>query len=138
MTIEMHDISLRKLAVEIGVNYNMLLKATKKPINGEIYDASKINYDETESYIIKRIGMDAYESFDWELARSTNAKTVKTTVNDLTVGDRITIRHCDESYTILFMTDNQIVIQDDVSGNIRLFSNRTFEHQTPKKLERDD
>ena len=48
---ENEAMNLRKLALATNCTYQVLLKAAKKPIVGETYDPTKINYEELSKCI---------------------------------------------------------------------------------------
>lgn len=121
------NISLRKLAVAANVSYQMLLKAAKKPVAGEVYDATAINYDEVDKLLTKK-GFD-FETLDVaQLKKEAQSKALKET--EIDVGARYTMRGSDDVWEVAVITSEQLCLK---SGDIlRAMSIATFLHQTPK------
>ena len=61
-------LSLKKICDETKVCYQYVLKASKKPIENQPYDATAFNYDEVQKIFDKK-GIDL-SSFDWSQINS--------------------------------------------------------------------
>lgn len=129
------DLSLRKIAQSLEVNYNMLLKAGKSPVPGETYNPELINFAAVEVYLRKKL-KEAYDTVDWE-SIAANAVTVSRAKEkqQFEIGSLLTIRNDDRTYQVMFTTPSHIVIMDVIGTQPRVFSWFTFEHQTPRKTE---
>lgn len=121
------NITLRKLAIETSATYNVLLKASKAPIEGEIYDPTKMNYDEVEKKLIAKIGIENFNKIDWNdlNEKSTKAPSIKVNVK---VGNEVILRDKKAFYVVIFKTSTHIVIMAEDSTSPRAMSNGTFEH----------
>lgn len=121
------NISLRKLAQAADVSYQMLLKAAKKPIAGEVYDAQAINYDEVEKLLTKH-EFD-FESIDVnELKREVQSKALK--FEDIDMKAQYTIRNSEDVWEVACITSEMICLK--TGETLRAMSITTFLHQTPK------
>ena len=69
------NVSLRKLALATGVNYQSLLKASKKPIPGVEYNPDEVNFAEVAQVFIR--AEKSLEDIDFEeLNNATNSGRV--------------------------------------------------------------
>ena len=121
------NISLRKLAVTADVSYQMLLKAAKKPVAGEVYDATAINYDEVEKLLTKK-GFDIETLNIEDLKKEVQSKALK--AEDIDMKALYTIRNSDEVYEVAYITSEMICLK--TGETLRAMSIATFLHQTPK------
>lgn len=132
------DLSLRKLAEYVDVNYNSLLKAAKKPIVGEVYDPAAVNYDEIETYLRKR-DVDV-DNLNWgeisELSQSASSTRKKEDIN-WQPGMKFTLRGTIETaiFEVIFVTTSHIVFMEVGGTQPRVMSWNTFDHQTPRKAD---
>lgn len=130
--VETKNLTLRKISRKLDVNYNMVLKKSKTPQIGEVYNPELINWDEVENYLNdKEVN---WKEFDWE-----EEIVEKVTINveqDYKIGTEFTIRGSEHVHEVVYVTSKQIVVMEWVTNNVRLFSHNTFLHQTPKKLDR--
>lgn len=127
------NISLRKLSEYTNVNYNMLLKSSKKPIVGVPYEPTQVNYEEVERYLrSKNVDVDNlnYE----EIESVSSIRKLKEDVN-FEVGDKFKIRNDDNIYMVVCKTSTHISFVEYEGTIIRVMNNNTFEHQTPKKVD---
>ena len=127
------ELSLRKIAISLGLTYNMLLKASKQPQIGQVYDPNALNYDAIEMYMRKKLG-EKFDEIDWlELA---NASTiVRIEKPNYELGELLKLRGDDRVYKVEMTTPTHIVIMDVDGTQPRVFSWPTFEHQGPRKAE---
>lgn len=125
------NFSLRKLAVATGANYNMLLKYSKQPIVGTVYDPTAFNYEAVEQYLAKKcpdLDYNALAKMDFS---NVNATKVPFT---LSLGMQLKLRQDEAVYEVVYFTDTHVVIKATDSTQPRVFSNPTFMHQGPKPL----
>ncbi len=140
MFVTYSNVSLRKIAIDLNVNYNMLLKASKKPIPNQIYDPNEMNFDEVEKYLNSKLGDEDgifnYQSgIDWERLHEETVRTKKKKV--FIENDLITLRGNADVYKVFWMSCTHIFlipykIENMENAKPRLFSIETFDHQTPK------
>lgn len=126
-------LSLRKIAVSLGLTYNMLLKASKQPQAGQVYDPNVINYEAVELYMRKKLG-DQFEAINWdELAEASTIVRVEKPSYE--VGALLKLRGDDRIYKVEMTTPTHVVIMEVDGTQPRVFSWPTFEHQGPRKSE---
>jgi len=128
----MEKASLRQIASLTGANYNSLLKASKAPIMGAIYDPDSINYPAVEAVLIRKIGEDAYLTLDWsEIDLESKSVVVDLTENE---GDVVSLRGSQSKFTILLKTPTHVVLKpvDETNTQPRVMSNFTFKHSGGK------
>lgn len=126
------NFSLRKLAIATGTNYNMLLKLSKQPVAGTVYDPAAFNYDAVEKYLAKKcpdLDYNALAEMDFS---NVNATKVPFT---LSLGMQLKLRQDEAVYEVVYFTETHVVIKATDSTQPRLFSNSTFMHQGPKAIE---
>lgn len=127
-------LSLKKVCDVMNVCYQYALKVSKLPIAGEIYDPTKINYDEVEKVINRKGNIDDY---NWDEI----VNTIKTyePLNQLTefeVGTKFRFRYDDKEIvrTIVYMTNSYVVHTNTLDDNEKpsVQNNDTFLHQSPR------
>ena len=134
---ENEAMNLRKLAIATNCTYQVLLKAAKKPIVGEAYDPTKINYEELAKAILRKISAEEFDAIDFEaIIASARTTSAQLTASDFEVGESFTLRNDKDgrAYNMLLKTDTHVVIIRDDTTQPRVMSNETFAHQGPKKL----
>ncbi len=107
------NVSLRKLALETEVSYPALLKRSKQPVEGQIYDPSAINYSALqELFDSKEVDL---SEVDWESlnqAATRKGGTLPKDISEFTVGKEVYIRRNNETpYVIQYRTETHVVIQ---------------------------
>ena len=131
------NLSLRKLALATDVSYGVLLKASKKPIEGVPYDPTYVNYEAVDEVFTRReIDLSSLDL----VSIAGEARPKATKEFDLKLGDKYTIRGNDEVYEIVALTKSHVCIQAAVKDEsdevpLRSMSIATFLHQTPKLAE---
>lgn len=123
-------ISLRKLSLATDVSYQMLLKASRKPIEGVPYDPSAINYQALAS-VLERHEIDVNAIDVAQLEGVAIRAALKE--HDLNLGDKYTIRNNPLQWTVAILTATSICLQS--GDDLRTMSISTFLHQTPRKVE---
>ena len=133
------DLSLRKVAMALDLNYNMLLKKGKEPVTGMPYDPELINFAAVEIYIRKKLG-DKYDDVEWDDINEINAGVARKKKEEIiwAVGDKLTIRGSDDIFEVHMVTETHIVLMAVNGTQPRVFSWNTFEHQTPRKVEKGE
>lgn len=133
------NVSIRRFAEAVGINYNMLLKASKKPIEGVPYDPTAINYDAIEAMLEKR-EIDL-EQFDWEAINEKPSRitsTLSKDIADFNVGAKVYLREDNEkAFEILYKTETHIVIMKEGTSEPRALSISTFFFKGPSFEKRE-
>lgn len=129
------NVSLRKLALASGLNYQSLLKASKKPTAGVAYNPDEVNYFEVAKVFIR--GDKSLDDIDFEeLNKATNSGRVSTlskNMDDFKVGDNVYLRtNATIPYKIIYKTNTHIVIQLIGSEEPLAWSNSTFLFKGPQ------
>lgn len=129
------NVSLRKLALATGVNYQSLLKASKKPIPGVEYNPDEVNFVEVAQVFIR--AEKSLEGIDFEeLNNATNSGRVSTlskNMDDFKVGDKVYLRtNATIPYTIIYKTGTHIVIMLEGTEEPLAWSHSTFLFKGPQ------
>ena len=112
---EFSNVSLRSLSLALEVNYGAILKASKTPICGAVYDPEKTNWDEIATQFAKRNAnfLDGV-TIDWTELNAQSAKQnvgVEKTLDDFNVGDKLYIRKYPTTpLSIIYKTETHIVM----------------------------
>lgn len=122
-------ISLRKLSLATDVSYQMLLKASRKPIEGIPYDPAAINYQALAT-VLERHEIDVNAIDVAQLEGVAIRAALKE--HDLKQGDKYTIRGNEREWTVALLTATSICLQSN--DDLRTMSISTFLHQTPRKI----
>lgn len=129
------NVSLRKLSIASGLNYQSLLKASKKPTVGVEYNPDEVNFVEVAKVFIR--GEKSLKDIDFEeLNNATNSGRVSTlskNMDDFKVGDNVYLRtNATIPYKIIYKTNTHIVIQLIGSEEPLAWSNSTFLFKGPQ------
>ena len=129
------NVSLRKLALATGVNYQSLLKASKKPTVGVKYNPDEVNFVEVAKVFIR--AEKSLEDIDFEeLNNATNSGRVSAlskNMDDFKVGDKVYLRtNATIPYTIIYKTNTHIVIMLEGTEEPLAWSNSTFLFKGPQ------
>ncbi len=110
------NVSLRKLAPEVKVNYGILLKKSKEPVVGEAYNPEATNWVALAtvcSTILER--RRGYAEINWEelnKGASRNTATLQKDMGAFPVGSKVYLRKNNETpYEVVYKTETHIVIQ---------------------------
>lgn len=127
------SISIRRLARELNLNYSLLLKASKRPTEGQLYDPTAINYTAMDEYITKRVDAAVLAKIDWD-AVAADVVVADPLPKEFELGQKVQLRGDDNIYEIVFMTVTHTVINPLTEGNTqpRVMNNQTFLHQGPR------
>ena len=120
--------SIRKLAAATNVNYGILLKKSKEPIPGEMYNPDAINWKALEEKLTaKKVD---WTALDWEALNAESARkgaTLEKDINNFKVGDKVYLRRNNSTpYEILYKTETHIVIMLEGSSEPQAWSISTF------------
>lgn len=120
--------SLRKVSLATKTTYGLLLKKSKQPVEGEVYDVNAINWEAVDTYLQKR-GVN-YDELDWDaLNEGPNRKgaSLVKNVDNFKVGDKVYLRRDNENpYEILYKTDTHVVIMKVGTSEPLAWANNTF------------
>lgn len=121
-------LSLRKLAATTQINYSMMLKASKKPVEGQQYDPAATNWDAIAAMLLKRnIELD---NIDWEALDAPAKRApalLSKDVETFKVGMKVYIRrNNDVPYVIAYKTDTHVVLIQEGTTEPIAWSNSTF------------
>ena len=128
------ELSLRQISLNLDVNYNMLLKYSKKPIIGIPYDPTFVNYEEIERYLISKLTQETFDSIDWNSMKESSDVSNISLPSNITLGSRLRLRMDDNIYEVRLITSTHICILPIDGTQPRLFSIPTFIHQGPKVI----
>lgn len=126
------NISLKAFCEETELCYQYILKASKKPIEGQPYDPTAVNYDAVQK-IIDQKGIDLGE-FDWDKLNSehTMRTTPINTIDDFKIGTQFKLRTDDIVYIVVYISNTYIAFVDGFNEKIRTMNHDTFIHQSPR------
>lgn len=125
------NVSLRKLAPVVGVNYGLLLKKSKEPVKGQVYDPEAINWEAIaaacSAYLERRRN---YANIDWEELNKGPARKGATLIKDMEkfpVGAKVYLRrNNDTPYEIVYKTETHVVLLLEGTQEPIAWSNSTF------------
>lgn len=134
---EYTNLSLRKLSQATDVNYQSILKASKKPVAGEMYNPDALNFVAIAEVFVRAEKEDTLEDIDFEeLNKATNSGRVGTlskNMNDFKIGDKVYLRtNATIPYTIIYKTNTHIVIMLEGTEEPLAWSNSTFLFKGPQ------
>ena len=126
------NLSLRRLAEALELSYPMVLKNSKQPITGEVYDPEAVNYDAIAEYLSKHGA--TLEGISWEdynNPRAVSSRVVKE-ISQFNVGDKVYLRkNATTPYEIIYKTETHIVIMLEGTSQPIAWSINTFMLQGP-------
>ena len=129
---EYTNISLKAFCETTELCYQYILKASKKPIEGQPYDPKAVNYDAVQKIIDQKdIDLD---SFDWDKLNSEHAMrtTPINAIDDFKIGTQFKLRTDDNVYIVVYISNTCIAFVDSFNEKIRTMSHDTFIHQSPR------
>lgn len=104
--------SLRRIADSTGISYAWMLKSSKKPIIGEAYDPTAINYDAIASILAKRdisLADLPWIEMNQANARNSIAKLSKDPA-DFPNGSKWYLRGTTDQFEIVYQTSTNVII----------------------------
>lgn len=129
------NVSLKKFCETTELCYQYILKASKKPIEGQPYDPTAVNYEAVQR-IIDQKGIDldvfAWETLNTECARIT---TPINAIDDFKIGTQFKLRTDDNVYTVVYISNTCIAFVDSFNEKIRTMNHDTFIHQSPRIID---
>ncbi len=125
------NVSLRKIAPLIGINYGILLKKSKEPIAGKAYDPNEMNWEAIVSTINRKDErIEAFYEINWqELNEHSNRKgpTLPKNMELFEVGTKVYLRKNNATpYEIVYKTETHIVIILEGTQEPTSWSHSTF------------
>lgn len=131
-------VSLRKIATELDISYPVLLKASKAPKVGEMYDPGAVNYEAVAVEILKR--EKSSMNLDWalldEVATNRGGVVVKD-ISKFTVGTEVYLRDNPSTpYFVIYTTATHVVIMLEGTEEPRVLSWNTFLMKGPSFIPR--
>lgn len=155
--------TLKAIAEVLGVPQQRLYSVAKQPVAGQIYDARVYNWDAISKFISKRIGKegdefatmeDVYHAAlerDEELAASDKrrgshgstkvmidlgeGKSMPGRRKNVSVGNIVKIKDCDESLEVVYVTDTHVVLKPFGNPTLTTLSNWTFNQKIKEVLD---
>ena len=129
---EYTNVSLKAFCETTELCYQYILKASKKPVEGQPYDPTAVNYDAVQKIIDQKdINLD---SFDWDKLNS--ERTMRTTpinaIDDFKIGTQFKLRTDDNVYRVVYISITYIAFVDSFDEKIRTMNHDTFIHQSPR------
>lgn len=120
--------SIRKLAAATDINYGVLLKKSKEPVLGEVYDPEATNWAALEAKLAdKKVD---FTTLDWE---AMNAGVIRKGANlqkdmdAFPVGSKVYLRKNNATpYEVVYKTETHIVIQLEGTQEPIAWAHNTF------------
>lgn len=131
------SLSLRKIAIALNLNYNMLLKQSKKPIEGVAYDANATNFVAIDEYVNSRTNESTTNDIDWDAIESEAIASKVVLPKEFALNENVSLRGDDDVYEIVLMTSTHIVLNPKASTQPRVMNLATFLHQGPRNVKND-
>lgn len=135
------NVSIRKIATAANVTYGRLLNASKKPVEGQVYDTSATNYEA----MAEILGVDKILDLDWDGLNEvdTTKGILAKSVDEFAIGDIVYMRKDKTApFTIIHKTKTHIVVQQVDTETPYSWSNNTFmlygPSKTPRKVETNE
>lgn len=125
-------LSLKKVSDTFGACYQYVLKMSKKPITGQIYDEKAVNYEEVEKVLLRK---GSFEDFDWnDIVNSVKVYQPLNQLDEFEVGTSFRFRYDDEEIvrTIVYKNDSYVVHCNNNDDKPSVMNNDTFLHQSPR------
>ena len=125
-------ISLKAFCEATELCYQYILKASKKPVKGQPYDPTAVNYDAVQKIIDQKcIDLD---SFDWDKLNSEHIlrTTPINAIDDFKIGTQFKLRTDDNVYRVVYISITCIAFVDSFDEKIRTMNHDTFIHQSPR------
>lgn len=154
------NLSLKKICETLGLCYQYVLKASKQPKAGEVYDPINGFNDDAVNAIIERKGVNLESTvvdgestpIDWdaiaaECAAARSSRSDSAAISDFEIGKLFTLRNTREDvvYKVIYKSETHIVfVACDVLTSAtlenrlelinvpRVMNYGTFLHQTPR------
>lgn len=120
--------SLRKLAIACNATYTIMLKKSKEPIPGQVFDPEATNWAAVAEYLVKKdVNLD---ELDWDALNEGTARkgaTLCKDMNEFKVGMKVWLRKDNVTpYEIVYKTETHIVLMLEGTSEPIAWSNNTF------------
>lgn len=150
LKLALEDVSLRQVALATGCTYNVLLKASKAPIEGQMYDPDIPNLTAVAKAMYRKCG-DVLMSLDWEdmiKEIQMNAPVREAggvSIDSFEIDDYVKLRDIKDAegtiivqpvYQLKIRTGTHVVLVPVKDSTVpRVMSYDTFIHQGAKKYD---
>jgi hypothetical protein len=121
--------TLAKLADAVDAPVAAVRAKAKQPVQGVAYDASSINYEAIEAYLLKRKPELQLEELDWnKLNEKTEraTKVLKDTNIDFSVGKKYYLRYFKSVWQIVYATETHVCIVTEGNTQPKVMAKTTF------------
>lgn len=138
---EYSNVTLRKLALSTKATYGLLLKAARKPIEGQPYDPCAVNYEAAEKFFERRqINL---EELDWDAMNIATSHSregaISKDFSNYEVGSKWYLREDNKTpFEVLLITETHVVIMQENSTEPRAMSFSTFLSKGPMAEPREE
>lgn len=147
------SLSLKKICETLGLCYQYVLKASKQPKAGEVYDPINGFNDEAVNAILERKNIDLSScDYDWntiaaECAAARSSRNDSAAISDFEIGKLFTLRNTREDvvYKVIYKSETHVVFVACDALTSATLENRlefinvprvmnygTFLHQSPR------
>ena len=135
------NVSLRKLSIETGCTYGLVLKQARKPVQGQLYDPNSINYEALDAYFEKR-EVDL-STLNWDELNKVTSRigeaSISKNMEDYQVGTTWWLREDNENpFEIVYKTDTHIVVLKQGDTEPHSMKHSTFLAKGPMKQSREE
>lgn len=128
------NVSIRKIAKATNANYPKLLKASKAPKAGEIYDPNATNF-EAIAAVFEEEKVD-FITLNWDELNQSSSRgggALKKDMSQFPIGAQVYLRRNNEvPYTIQYKTAEYIVLQLEGSEELLCWAHQTFLFNGPQ------
>ena len=122
------NVSIRRIAQIADVSYGGLLKASHKPVQGQVYDPNTLNFEAINQMLASKLP----EDFDWETVLAQVEAPVQTPT-EFKVGDSLRLRNPigtkytkETIYCVVYLTATHIVLLPEGSTEPRTLAINTM------------
>lgn len=127
------NVSIRKLAEATNVNYPSLLKASKKPIDGEVYDPEATNFEAIAQLLNRReVNLGDIDFEELNVVAPRGKRGSSKCFDDYTVGMKVYLRENNETpFEIIYKTATHVVLMLEGTTEPRSMCESTFFFKGP-------
>lgn len=129
------NLTLKKISDVVGACYQYVLKMSKKPVEGVVYDAKFINYVEAEKVLLRKCG--SLLDYDWEeINNSIKRYEPLNSLEEFNVGDKFRFRYDDKGIvrTVVYKNEYYMVSINNKDEKPQVQNFDTFLHQSPRLI----
>lgn len=122
-----HELTIRKFAHITGASYLKILKASKAPESGKVYDAKATNWNAIAEVLseVENIGT-VLKDTKWEDHKTAKSAVVEKDVAQFEVGKKVYLRRSDKGWEIVWRTETHVVIMEEGTTEPRSWGWETF------------